>query len=214
MHEQRREYEAKKREERSDAEEKGEKTAVCGIRNLVYAEAHNMWCRVVYREARNMCCHNSDGSARGGSWRRVQTARRRGRRQRYVALVIWSVEKLITCAITWCVERLMTCAVAWCVERRMTCGVKTETGVRGQKAGGGVRRGGERREKYAQSPQVSYRGLPPPPPFRFAARARKLSRARARESGDTTPCRMTCVTLHRHVRYKKTCGPLSSLPPE
>ena len=48
-HEQRREYEAKKREERSDAEEKGEKTAVCGIRNLVYAEAHNMWCRVVDR---------------------------------------------------------------------------------------------------------------------------------------------------------------------
>jgi len=155
------------------------------------------------RQAHNTCCRNSDGSARGGSWRRVQTARRRGRRQRYVALVIWSVEKLITCAITWCVERLMTCGVAWCMERLMTCGVKTETGVRGQKAGAGVRRGGERREKYAQSPQVSYRGLPPPPPFRFAARARKLSRARARESGDTTPCRMTCVTLHRHVRYKK-----------
>ena len=42
---QKREYEARKLEEGSDTEEKGKKTAVCGMRNLVCRETHNMCCQ-------------------------------------------------------------------------------------------------------------------------------------------------------------------------
>jgi len=61
---------------------------------------------------------------------------------------------------------------------------------------------------YRQA-RVGVRGV------RESGSVKSLPPSRAQESGDTTPCRMTGVTLHSHVHYKEIYArTYSGLPPE